>query len=205
MTAVPKLGQRLIDGEAWACLGRVIARGLPAYQAMQVQLQTLEQEVGVVPTPGPAIPQTLDLMRARLDTVFDDLSHLWSDPTGEWDRLDVTPGLQRAWRLATMGLPAEVTTQEFAPLPPVWGSEAKLTLAVLYLWLLPWIWCRRPESLVLRRRPAGRGGASDCLGFRGPALGGGVPKVVKSVRRSGPDSGKPGTGPGRGHRFSAWR
>ena len=73
-------------------------------------------------------------MRVRLDTVFDDLSHLWSDPEGEWKRLDVTPGLQRAWRLATLGLPAEVTQhQEFAPLPPVWGSEAKLSLAVLYL------------------------------------------------------------------------
>ena len=48
-------------------------------------------------------------MRARLDTVFDDLSHLWSDPEGEWDQIDVTPGLQRAWRLATLGLPAEVT------------------------------------------------------------------------------------------------
>ena len=73
-------------------------------------------------------------MRARLDTVFDDLSHLWSDPQEEWDRIDVTPGLQRAWRLATLGLPAEVTLhQEFAPLPPVWGSAAKLSLAVLYL------------------------------------------------------------------------
>ena len=73
-------------------------------------------------------------MRARLDTVFDDLSHLWSDPHEEWDRIDVTPNLQRAWRLATLGLPAEVTLhQEFAPLPPVWASAAKLSLAVLYL------------------------------------------------------------------------
>ena len=65
---------------------------------------------------------------------FDDLSHLWSDPKDQWDRIDVTPGLQRAWRLATLGLPTEVTLrQEFAPLPPVWGSEAKLSLAVLYL------------------------------------------------------------------------
>jgi hypothetical protein len=45
-TAVPKLGQRLIDGEAQACLGKVIARGLPAFQAWQVQLQGLEQELG---------------------------------------------------------------------------------------------------------------------------------------------------------------
>jgi len=132
-TAVPKLGQRLIDGEAQACLGKVIARGLPAFQAWQAQLPGLEQELGDGGATGPS-HQTLTLMRARLDTVFDDLSHLWSDPQGEWDRIDVTPGLQRAWRLATLGLPAEVTAQqEFAALPPVWGSAAKLSLHVLYL------------------------------------------------------------------------
>jgi hypothetical protein len=135
-TAVPKLGQRLIDGEARACLGKVIARGLPAFQAWQAQLQGLEQELGAGGATGSPLPsqQTLALMRARLDTVFDDFSHLWSDPEGEWERIDITPGLQRAWRLATLGLPAEVTPhQEIAPLPPVWGSASKLSLAVLYL------------------------------------------------------------------------
>ena len=131
--AVPKLGQRLIDGEARACLGQVIARGLPVFKAWLAQVQALEQELGQ----GEATEstrQTLTLMRARLDTVFDDLSHLWSDPEGEWGPIDVTPGVQRAWRLATLGLPAEMTPrQEFAPLPPVWGSEARLSLAVLYL------------------------------------------------------------------------
>jgi signal transduction histidine kinase len=132
-TAVPKLGQRLIDGEARACLGKVMARGLPAFQAWQAQLQGLEQELGAGGVTG-SPQQSLALMRARLDTVFDDLSHLWSDPQEEWDRIDITPGLQRAWRLATLGLPAEVTPhQELAPLPPIWGSAAKLSLAVLYL------------------------------------------------------------------------
>jgi len=107
-TAVPKLGQRLIDGEARACLGKVMARGLPTFKAWQAQLQALEQELVAAGSPH----QTLTLMRVRLDTVFDDLSHLWSDPEGEWKRLDVTPGLQRAWRLATLGLPAEVTAQQ---------------------------------------------------------------------------------------------
>lgn len=131
--AVPKLGQRLIDGEAQACLGKVIARGLPVFQAWQAQLQALEQELGHGQAAGPG-HQALTLVRARIDMVFDDLSHLWSDPKDKWDRIDVTHGLQRAWRLATIGLPAEVTQhQEFAPLPPVWGSEAKLTLAGLYL------------------------------------------------------------------------
>ncbi|MBM4301591.1 MAG: HAMP domain-containing histidine kinase [Deltaproteobacteria bacterium] len=132
-TAVPKLGQRLIDGEAHACLGKVMARGLPAFQTWQAQLQGLEQELGEGGATG-GHRQTLALMRARLAPVFDDLSHLWSDPQEEWGRIDVTPGLQRAWRLATLGLPTEVTAQpEFAALPPVWGSAAKLSLAVLYL------------------------------------------------------------------------
>ena len=83
-TAVPKLGQRLIDGEARACLGKVIARGLPAFQAWQAQLQGLEQELAARgPATGSPSQQTLALMRARLDTVFDDLSHLWSDPEGD--------------------------------------------------------------------------------------------------------------------------
>jgi signal transduction histidine kinase len=135
-TAVPRLGQRLIDGEARACLGKVIARALPAFRAWQAQLQSLEQELGQGVEPDPSLPpyQKLALLRARLDTLFDDLGHLWSDPPDEWDRLDVTPGVERAWRLATLGLPAEVTLHhEIAPLPPVWASAAKLTLAVQYL------------------------------------------------------------------------
>jgi hypothetical protein len=132
-TAVPKLGQRLIDGEARACLGRVIARGIPVFQAWQAQLAALEQELGQGEATGPA-HQTLTVVRARIDMVFDDLSHLWSDPKDKWDRIDVTPGVQRAWRLATIGLPAGVTQhQKIVPLPLVWGSEAKMTQAALYL------------------------------------------------------------------------
>jgi signal transduction histidine kinase len=132
-TAVPKLGQRLIDGEARACLGRVIAQGLPVFQAWQAQMEALEQELGQGEATGPA-HQTLTLVRARINMVFDDLSHLWSDPKDKWDRIDVTPGVQRAWRLATIGLPAGVTQQQkIEPLPLVWGSEAKMTQAALYL------------------------------------------------------------------------
>jgi hypothetical protein len=119
--AVPKLGQRLIDGEARACLGQVMARGLPVLKAWQAELAGLEG--------GPAAA-----IRARLNTVFEDLTHLWSDPEGEWAQLDITPGIERAWRLVTLGLPAEVRRhREFASLPTVWGSAAALTLATLYL------------------------------------------------------------------------
>ena len=179
--AVPKLGQRLIDGEARACLGKVIARGLPAFQTWQAQLQALEQELGAAGVTG-ASHQTLTLMRVRLDTVFDDLSHLWSDPEGEWMRLDVTPGLQRAWRLATLGLLAEVTPrQELAPLPQVWGSEAKLTLAVLYLLAFAVDLAPPAGELGIKAEPTPAGGvrvavwvsgnprsAAECQGWLNP-------------------------------------
>ena len=180
-TAVPKLGQRLIEGEARACLGKVIARGLPAFQAWQAQLQGLEQELGEGGSPG-SPGQTLALMRARLDVVFDDLSHLWSAPKDEWDRIDVTPGLQRAWRLAILGLPAEVTLhQEFAPLPPVWGALAKLSLAVLYLLVFAVDLLPAAGELGIKAEPSPAGGVrlavwvsgnprseSECQGWLNP-------------------------------------
>jgi hypothetical protein len=119
--AVPKLGQRLIDGEARACLGQVMARGLPVLKAWEAELAGLEG--------GPAAE-----IRARLNTVFEDLIRLWWEPEGEWAQLDITPGIERAWRLATMGLPAAVKGHwEVAPLPLVWGSAAALSLGTLYL------------------------------------------------------------------------
>ena len=98
-------------------------------------------------------------MRARLDQVFDDLSHLWSDPGEEWDRIDLTPGVQRAWRLATLGLPAEVTAQpETATLPLVWGSAAKLSLAVLYLLVFVVDLAPPAGELGLKAEPSPAGG-----------------------------------------------
>ncbi len=207
-TAVPKLGQRLIDEEARACLGRVMARGLPALQAMQADLQELERQLvpGATAPPLP-VHQKLALMRARLETVFEDFAHFWSDPPGAWGQIDLTPGLERAWRLATLGLAPEVRQhRELAPLPPVWGAAAELSLAALYLLdfavdLLP-----PAGDLGLSAEPSSGGGrAPDGLGFRGTALAGGVPEVVESVRRSGRHPGKPGAGPGRGHRRPARR
>jgi signal transduction histidine kinase len=134
-TAVPKLGQRLIDDESRVCLGRVMARGLPVLQALQAELQELEGQIvpGAAATPLPA-HQRLALIRARLETVFEDFAYFWSDPHGTWSQIDLTPGLERAWRLAALGLAPEVRQHlELAPLPPVWGSAAGLSLAALYL------------------------------------------------------------------------
>jgi signal transduction histidine kinase len=133
--AVPKLGQRLIDDEARACLGRVMARALPALQAMQAKLQELESQL-LPGAPAPSLPvhQKLALIRAQLETVFADFAHLWSDPPGGWGAIDLTPEIQRAWRLAILGLAPEIRLHlEVSPLPPVWGAPAELSLAVLYL------------------------------------------------------------------------
>jgi hypothetical protein len=135
-TAVPKLGQRLIEGEARACLGKVVARGISALQGWQEELANLERELaeGGAATDSEARRRKAAEIRARLDTVFEDLKHIWSAPEGQWSEVDITPEIERAWRLATLGLPAEIERyREIGPLPPVWGAAAELTLAGLYL------------------------------------------------------------------------
>jgi signal transduction histidine kinase len=128
--AVPRLGQRLIDGETQACLGRVLARGLSALKTRQAAAARPEPDSTGRTSP----PEAPAAVRAGIGPVLDDVAHFWSDPTGEWAAADITPGLQRAWRLVSLGLPAGVTPHlNLAPLPPVWGSAAALSLAALYL------------------------------------------------------------------------
>jgi hypothetical protein len=160
-TAVPKLGQRLIDEQARACLGQVIARGLPALKAWLAELRDLEQELAEGGATAAALPsnQKLAVFQARLAMVFEDLAYFWSDPEGNWSQFDLTPGLQRAWRLATLGLPAEVSLpQELAPLPPVWGSAAALSLAALYLLTFARDLLPPAGELGLKANPAPAGG-----------------------------------------------
>ncbi|MFZ5449304.1 MAG: hypothetical protein ACOZFS_11770 [Thermodesulfobacteriota bacterium] len=134
-TAVPKLGQRLIEDEAWGCLGRVIARGLPVLKAWQTHLQTLEQQVASKEAESTlSAQQQIAEIRAGMETVFDDLAHYRSDQPNQWAQIDFSPGIQRAWRLATLGLPSQVRRHlDLTPLPLVWGSARDLSLATLYL------------------------------------------------------------------------
>ncbi len=134
--AVPRLGRRLVAGEAQACFWKVLARGLPVLQTWQADLESLEQHLAGGKIAGDALPphQTLALMRARLATVFEDLAQVSAEPEGEWGEVDLRPGLERAWRLAILGLPAEVGQHlDLAPLPPLWGAAGELELAWLYL------------------------------------------------------------------------
>jgi hypothetical protein len=135
-TAVPKLGQRLIDGEARACLGKVTARGLPVLQTRQAELEALEEQLASSGDTGSLSPprQKLTLLRASIATYLDDLAHLTPEVPEAWGQVDLTPALQRAWRLATLGLPAGITPHaDLKPLPPVWGLAGELSLAALYL------------------------------------------------------------------------
>jgi hypothetical protein len=134
-TAVPKLGQRLVEGEARACLGKVMTRGLPVLQGWQAELASLEEQ-GAKAGDAAALGHRRQAaeIRARLNRVLEDFRHLWSDPEGQWSEVDITSGLERAWRLATLGLPTEIKPHlEIGSLPPVWGSAAELSLAGLYL------------------------------------------------------------------------
>jgi hypothetical protein len=134
-TAVPKLGQRLVEGEAQACLGKVMTRGLPVLQGWQAELASLEEQ-GAKAGDAAALGRRRQAaeIRSRLHGVLEDFRHLWSDPEGPWSEVDITPEIERAWRLATLGLPAEIKGHlEIGSLPPVWGSAAELSLAGLYL------------------------------------------------------------------------
>jgi hypothetical protein len=133
--AVPRLGQRLIEGEARACLGQVIARGLPVFQTWQQEIRRREGQLADRGTGDLATRhQDLAALRTRCDTWWDDFAQVWSPPETRWAQVEVAPLVQRAWRLGTMGLTILVDSPvELPALPPVWGSAPALTLALLYL------------------------------------------------------------------------
>jgi hypothetical protein len=169
-TAVPKLGQRLVEGEARACLGKVMTRGLPALQGWQTELTSLEEQGAKEgdATAALALRRKAAEIRARLDMVLEDFRHLWSDPEGQWSELDITPGIERAWRLATLGLPAEIKQpREIGPLPPVWGSAADLSLAGLYLLTFAVDLLGPAGELGLKAEPTPTGGVRLTVWFSG--------------------------------------
>ena len=153
---IPKISRRLLIEEHQACWGRVAARVLPVLKALSEQLPTLE---------GPARQEISD----KLKTAFDDLHHFRTGPDTEWQPFDLTPGLNRAWRLATTGLPPEVELSlDLEPLPALWGSPGGLQLACLYL--LDYAVGQLPPAgnLILRARPLAPEQVQIDLQFAGP-------------------------------------
>jgi hypothetical protein len=132
--SIPKLGQRLVAGERQACLGKVMSRNLPVLHDLSARLQAL---VGQEADQGrllPPVQKEVGEVLAELQAKVQDIERLWPAGTPAWQRVDLTPGLQSAWRLATASLPGDVRLNlDIQPLPLVWGSPVELPLAVLYL------------------------------------------------------------------------
>lgn len=144
--AIPRLGERLFAGEPQACLTRVAARALPALLADSALLQQfrdqfrerrqqLAQAEHGRANPSPDDPtDDLDGALARLDTNLSDWGEFAAEPEKEWQSFELTPILQRAWRLATLGLSSPVRlASDLKALPRVWGAPGYLAQAVLML------------------------------------------------------------------------
>lgn len=120
-SAIPRIGRRLIAEEGQACWGRVVARALPALLAFSDQRRAQEGKLA-------------EGILERLHTAFADWQRLSPSAETGWQAVDLTPVLESAWRLITLGLPEQVQlVQEIDTLPPVWGSPAALKMAILYL------------------------------------------------------------------------
>jgi signal transduction histidine kinase len=151
---VPRLGERLFASEYQACLSRVAARALPAIQADSALLRELQGDfrercqhlLGRLNGDHPPQDRTLKglphdkfLLELegplnRLATELADWQHFAAVREEEWQTFDLTPTLNRAWRLVTLGLPPQARfTNDVKTLPPVWGSPGSLAQALLFL------------------------------------------------------------------------
>jgi hypothetical protein len=164
-TAVPKLGQRLVDGEARACLGQVLVRALPTLNGW---LAALPEPEAAGPGETPAAPDRRGQVEAQLARFFDDLAHIWPEGAAQWGEVDLLPVLERAWRLARLGFPAEVSGRlELTPVPRVWGCEAELSLALLYLLNFSLELVKAGDDLGLNAAPEPEGGVRLTLWVSG--------------------------------------
>jgi signal transduction histidine kinase len=183
--AIPRLGERLLAGEPQACLTRVVGRALPAILADSALVQQFRQQFRerrrllAQAEPGQANPSPddpgndLDGALARLDTNLSDWGEFAAEPEKEWQIFELTPILQRAWRLATLGLSSpDRLASEIKALPPVWGSPGYLAQAILMLLdyaagVLP------PDGrLRLAARPVAEGGRQIRVVLSKPAFSG---------------------------------
>ncbi len=132
--SIPKLGQRLVAGERLACLGKVMSRNLPVLQGLSARLQALEGQESDQGRLPPQVHEEAGELLAELQSKVQDIECIWPAETPAWQRVDLTPGLQSAWRLVTAPLPGDIRLSlDIQPLPLVWGSPVELPLAVVYL------------------------------------------------------------------------
>lgn len=152
---IPTLGQRLVAGEHQACLGKVLSGSLPALHELSSRLQALSSKTADQGQAPPKIPGEIQELLSQLELGIHDLQSFQpASPPAAWQQLDLTPGLESAWRLVQPRLPAGVERNlEVQPLPPVWGSPVDLPLAVLYLLDAMGEHLDPPGRLTLRAQP----------------------------------------------------
>jgi hypothetical protein len=99
------LGERLIESERQACLGRLAARLMQARVSQEVSSPEVK-----------------------------DWASLFTPLTEEWREVNLQPYLQQISSLLTAVLPAGSSlSEERQPIPPLYGCEANLVQAVLFL------------------------------------------------------------------------
>jgi signal transduction histidine kinase len=188
---IPRLGERLFASEYQACLSRVAARALPAIQADSALLRELQGDfrercqhlLGRLHGDHPPQDRTLKglphdkfLLELagplnRLETELADWQHFAAVREEAWQTFDLTPTLNRAWRLVTLGLPPQARfTNDVKTLPPVWGSPGSLAQALLFLLdyaveVLP-----SEGQLTLEAGPLPAGGLQVMVAVSGPAF-----------------------------------
>ncbi len=169
--AIPKLGQRLITDEHQATLGKLMGRSLPALHDGLARLQTLSAAAAEHDQPPDRVWQEMNGLLAQLQLRVQDLLSFHPDAAAAWQRLDLTAGLQSAWRLVKPRLPADVQLNfDLQPLPPVWGSPVDLPLAVLYLLDAVVDHLEPGSRLSLKAAPTPAQGVHICLEAAGAGM-----------------------------------
>jgi signal transduction histidine kinase len=145
--SVPRLGNLLIDGARQGCLARVAARAL-------AQSETAPESGGAA---------------ARLEVFSHDFQALWPQEQEAWQLFDPAPELERAWRLAALGLTPDLRADvALGPLPPLWGSPRSFALAVLYLLDFALSQTAPPEALSLAAQATAAGEVQVTVQMSGP-------------------------------------
>lgn len=162
-----RLGDRLFSQEYQACLTRILARGLRAVLPREIPApEGTTEDTGR----APEAPIQGEISQ-ELASELADWQRFASDPEGDWQTFDLTPTLERAWRLVAVGLPPQARgLSDLKPLPQAWGSPGYLAQAVLLLLdymagILP-----AEEQLTCQAGPLPDGGLQVTIAVSGPGF-----------------------------------
>jgi signal transduction histidine kinase len=130
--AIPRLGQRLLDAEREASVGKVAARIVPGCRRWLDRLKALD--AAGPPSQAADAARERERLLANLTTSLQDLYRFGGAGETAWQAVDLHPAIMSAWRLATLGAPEGTRfIQNVEPLQPVWGNPFDLEHALLAL------------------------------------------------------------------------